>query len=248
MLTKEQKDFTKVVYPCKCETWRKRPSDAFAKITYKDGRLSICGVIGPFASGNCAGSAGQCTDEIRKGEPVEGWTREMLDMFCDIWDKWHLNDMRPYCSHQKELGWDVEAREKVTLYHYTLKADARDKKRAAEKDAVEHLKNGETFTPTAEQTMYASLPGWLDVYREATENELKFYEPKKKLYNGDGGATEEKTRGWVRFDEDPIGILCKPCPVCGYKYGSAWIKEDVPQEVLDFLRNLPDAAKRPAWV
>ncbi len=33
-----------------------------------------------------------------------------------------------------------------------------------------------------------------------------------------------------------------------YSYGHAWLFEEVPDEVLDFLRGLPDADKTPAWV
>lgn len=34
----------------------------------------------------------------------------------------------------------------------------------------------------------------------------------------------------------------------GYKYGSAWLKEEVPQSVIDFLWSLPDSDKTPAWI
>lgn len=33
-----------------------------------------------------------------------------------------------------------------------------------------------------------------------------------------------------------------------YRYGSAWLTEEVPAEVLDWLQNLPEAANKPAWV
>ena len=73
------------------------------------------------------------------------------------------------------------------------------------------------------------------------------YEPQKKK-DWNCGATEEKTLGWLRPDEHPEGILTKPCPVCGYKYGTTWKTEQVPEEVLQFLYNLPDSTKDPAWV
>jgi hypothetical protein len=39
---------------------------------------------------------------------------------------------------------------------------------------------------------------------------------------------------WVTADQcDKDGILCKPCPVCGYEYGSKWIREDLPKEIID---------------
>lgn len=37
-------------------------------------------------------------------------------------------------------------------------------------------------------------------------------------------------------------------PDNGYKYGSAWLSEDVPEDVLTFLCGLPDTDKTPAWV
>lgn len=33
-----------------------------------------------------------------------------------------------------------------------------------------------------------------------------------------------------------------------YKYGSAWLRREVPQEAIDFLLALPDADKKPAWI
>jgi hypothetical protein len=59
---------------------------------------------------------------------------------------------------------------------------------------------------------------------------------------------EKRTAGWVTPDEHPEGVLTKACPVCGYKYGSAWKKRPVPDDVLDWLRELPDAQTAPAWV
>ena len=61
----------------------------------------------------------------------------------------------------------------------------------------------------------------------------------------------------LRWVEDPLmvatsgapnGLLGKPCPVCGYKYGTSWLREDVPEDILDWLANLPPSPVRPAWV
>ena len=114
----------KVISPCVCKAYtlsgNEAAARAFCEIQFEDGRLSITGVIGLMPSGNCRGGAGQCVDAIREGRPCDEWTQEMLDKFCSIWDEWHLNDMRPYCKHQKELGWDKLAVTPVTLYHYRL--------------------------------------------------------------------------------------------------------------------------------
>jgi hypothetical protein len=37
-------------------------------------------------------------------------------------------------------------------------------------------------------------------------------------------------------------------PPVGYVYGSAWLKVDVPVDVLEFLKGLPDTDATPAWV
>lgn len=46
---------------------------------------------------------------------------------------------------------------------------------------------------------------------------------------------------WVRPDEHPDGLLTKPCPECGYRFGTEWKTEPVPEEVLTFLAGLPDS-------
>ena len=144
----------KIINPCKCDVGYKNhyTYDAFVEIVYKNDILSLHGVIGPMRGGNCRGSAGQCQDEIRKGVPKAPWTKEMVDKLCDIWGRWHLNDMRAGCEHQRALGWE-----------------------------------GESY----------------------------------------------------------IG---KPCPVCGYKYGTAWLKEEVPSGVIKWLESLPESEIEPAWI
>lgn len=83
---------------------------AFVKIEYKNGKLRISGVIGPKPNNDCLGSCGQCVDEISAGTPADCWTSEMLEKFCAIWRKWHLNDMHAECEHQQELGYNKLAK------------------------------------------------------------------------------------------------------------------------------------------
>lgn len=37
---------------------------------------------------------------------------------------------------------------------------------------------------------------------------------------------------WVTPTEHPAGLLTRPCPECGYRYGSAWLHEPLPAEVV----------------
>lgn len=230
--------FTKTINPafCTVDDTSKRHR-AFARIEYKDGNLSICGVIGPMKNGNACGDAGQCYDEIETGTPAEHWTDDMLKKFIEVWKRWHLNNMQAGCEHQRNLGWDNEASQQITVHHYQITDEARKKKIAVEKAALEALRNGKTFTPSTEQTLFAALPNYCTSFEN--ELDLPYYKPYR---------TETKTRRTISYDEDPVGILGKPCPVCGYKYGSSWCREEVPQDVVDFLFNLPETAVTPAWV
>ena len=47
--------------------------------------------------------------------------------------------------------------------------------------------------------------------------------------------------GWLKPEEHPEGLLCRPCPVCGYRYGTSWVREQVPQDVIDWLFFLPES-------
>lgn len=238
----------KIISPCMCEIpLRKKPARAFVRIEYKDGKLSMVGSIGPTYNGGCY-AGGQCHEEIREGKPTDLWDEEMLQKLCDIWQKWHLNDLRPYCEHQKQLGWDKVAKQEVFIYHYTLTKDAIYKQYKAEQAAKEALKQGITWTPSEEQIMYANLK-----YSIATPEPLSgplepFYEPQKALWPGAAGAVEVNTLGWLNTEEHPEGLVGRPCPVCGYEYGTDWKTEPVPEDVIEWLFYLPEASvKHPYW-
>lgn len=50
---------------------------------------------------------------------------------------------------------------------------------------------------------------------------------------------------WVSPKEHPKGLLGKPCPTCGYAYGSAWLKEELPEEVkAEILSWIPEKIAR----
>src|SRR4030095_5537016 len=72
--------------------------NVFATIEITNGRLSITGVEGPLANGNARGSCGQINDsiaaDIDRLEFAPGWTRDSVARFLEIWERWHLNDMR----------------------------------------------------------------------------------------------------------------------------------------------------------
>jgi hypothetical protein len=125
----------------------------YCRIKINDGNLSIVGVEGPKANGDALGSCGQLIlSGINVTDYAHGWTRERVEEFANCWSRWHLNDMRAECSHQRERG--------------------------------------ETW----------------------------------------------KTH--------PRAV----CPECSYRLGTAWLKEELPEEVVTFLDSLPPADIKPAWV
>jgi hypothetical protein len=130
-------------------------------IEYSDGRLSICGEGVDFG--------GQCVDEIGYAIDKDHIEKERIPdalRLMQVWGRWHLNDMRPHCEHQKK--WDSKKPLEV------------------------------------------------------------------KTYKG----KETKNAMWVTQKEHPEGLLSKPCDECGYRFGSAWLYEEVPTHILEFLREL----------
>jgi hypothetical protein len=168
-------DFTKVVMLGNAGV-----GSIFAKVTFRDGKLSISGVEGPMSNGDAKGSFGQIIMSykeydhrghltLREIRPAGKWTHELIRQFFDVWDRWHLNDMKGGSPAQEE--W-LRANPVVAVYpesHYTK-------------------------------------------------------------------ASEALAQAGLNPDAD------------GYRYGHAWKREEVPAEVIAFLKSLPDSPVTPAWV
>lgn len=165
-------NFTKIVNPGKvaCGKFNRQ---FFAEISFKDGCLSIHGVIGPTKGGNSYGACGQIQDELDRLVPGKDWNAEDVSKFQKIWKRWHLNELNGGSPKQEAFLRELDAKNEGIGYQ----------------QACEALK------------------------------EAGIYEDADFIYKG------------------------KP-----YRYGSAWLKEEVPVEVLEWLQNLPESAVKPAWV
>lgn len=75
-------------------------TNVYVKITYKDGKLSLTGVEGPFQSGNCRGSCGQIDPIPLIKENKAHWI--WLKTLNEIWERWHLNDLNAGSPAQEE--------------------------------------------------------------------------------------------------------------------------------------------------
>ena len=150
---------------------------AFVEWELTDGRFSMSGQVWDRQGSDCV-TAGQCVDEIAEAFPNDAKLQRMRE----IWDRWHLNDMKP--GSPKQTAWlkahDAEYRAALT----------------AGKDGYQW---------TCEALAAAGL------------NPDKSYR-----YDGPGAAN-------IR-DEG-----------AGYPYGHAWIKEELPPEVVAEIMAWSDA-------
>lgn len=238
----------------------------FCKIAIEDGKLSISGVIAPLKSGNARGGCGQIdmefqhrnvrdndrryTDLIKASDITfsKGWDAEIWFDFLDIWKQYHLNDMKAGCEHQRADGWEEDAKEEITIYHWKLKSEISKQQSELHAEAIERAssteKNDLGFSPHEKEIM--KLPYTTVTYHpELSAGGARYYEASE---TGLHGHKETQTRGWMRFSDHPAGVLGKPCPICKYEYGSAWKREELPEIVTKFLSALPETTKTPAWV
>ncbi len=223
------------------------------KYDLKDGkgRLSMTGVVGPTYDGNSIGSCGQCQDSLlqlladhrdgRKGI-VLGFQEEAIQYLYDVWETWHLNDMKAGCEHQ-DANWSKERQLKpLTLYRWKLSPMAYTLKKAAEDAALAAARKGETFLPTAEQLEHLNLSilGMATIVNEAPNKYLVLEREEANPACQTRFGPDEGPQKWsTGMFTHPEGLLGKPCEVCGWKYGSAWGYRPVPEEILQWLAAIP---------
>lgn len=213
----------------------------------EDGELSLTGYATRPGASDCDWGGqinGSLREEIQRGmeegvvaiEYAGGWDAARLTKLLDIWDRWHLNHMNPCCEHQRALGWMEQAREERTIYHWRLRADVTKRVKDALREAETVLRSGSAAMLEPEIAVLADLP-------ETTTSTTNL--PPGPLYvaedlssTGYFKPSETKTRGWLTPEEHPDGLLTKPCPECGYRYGTAWKHEDIPADVMAELREL----------
>lgn len=97
------KPFIKVVNPGMIEIGG-RSREVFVEIVYTDdGELTLHGVVGPWHSGNCAGSCGQIDGELKDINRFhKNWSREKVRELRKVWKERHLNHLHADCIHQAD--------------------------------------------------------------------------------------------------------------------------------------------------
>ena len=147
----------KIINPCTVKTLKSEEVDAFCEISFENNKLRIHGVVGPILGGGCWGECGQCINDIRNGTPVDGWDVKMINRFCDTWKRWHLNDMRPECEHQRADGWRELAEKNITFYEFVLKHEFFEKRDKLKEEIIEMAKNGESISLSDDQKALLNL-------------------------------------------------------------------------------------------
>lgn len=238
--------FTKILQPTFAEVHTGRLGDqpfnvpVYVKITFDDKRrrLSITGVEGPRSNGDAWGSCGSGIKLTTEHGVSGDWTEEMVTKFSEIWERWHLNDMRAGCKHQRAEGW---GKGDLDVVSYKLTANGvRVRQDAIERAGVAAARGEAPKLSAVERALIVDEEWFKPKYHAAPANEAlaALYEEKH----------ETRTAGSVYPHEHPSGVLAKPCPTCGYKYGTLWCFEEVPQDVLAWLKALPETDGKPAWV
>lgn len=208
------------------------------RIEYQDGKLSI--------TGHSAETGGQCTDELLRTDIswAKGWNRIKAMKLADIWRRWHLNDMRPMCEHQRADGWEKLAKKECTTYHWLLKTEYHDMQRTLKQQIIADASVGKAMAAAEPDSYQCKLLQLLPSETTFTpKTPGKEYVPwegvtKHHVSTSIAGHTfwiSAKNRG--ACDGHPDGLLGKPCPVCGYEYGGKWLFEEVPDAVIEWLKS-----------
>lgn len=221
------------------ETIDKKLYPAIVTIDYHDEKLSLSGVVGPRSNGDCYGSAGQIDMSFKEIDPrghitindVEG-NKKIIARLLNVWRRFHMNDTQAACEHQRQI-WKTEIHKKLRLTSYKWS----DKYHAARQAAQDGT------MPEYQYKEWSSIVCRVDAATIDT-NSPKYPSDEIRNLIAEGwikeDKTEEKDAHWTHFQEHPKGLLCKPCPVCGYKYGTEWKKKAVSSWAIRFLESLPD--------
>lgn len=251
---KEAHKIAKVVSVGSLKGFGRKSPILFLTIRFDGKRLSISGVEGPKRNGDAEGGCGQVIgslDQILSYEP--GFNAEVVARLRSIWSRWHLNDMRAGCEHQRD--WETDREVEIVTYKLTSEAtsEAADAKRKIDKTArklarsiMEHQHNTGAVaqylvslaSEIEQSARVADLPYWANSAPDADSVGSGRYEVEKR---------ENKRVGHLSAIEHPQGLLSKPCEVCGYKYGTEWRTETVPMDVIDFLESLPATTLSYPW-
>jgi len=196
------------------------------EIKFDGKRLSITGDISNRSKTQLY-ACGQINMSIdpKKIKYADPWNETRFTHFLAVWNRWHLNDMRAGCEHQ-ERNWEKYKELQIPTYTWTTEYyNARNRAADGKMDMGEY----QTFRTISQKVYDVAIKN--NRNKEIIEllTNARMIRIKK---------VETKTANWVTPEEHPEGILTKPCEICGYKYGTKWNFEKIPEEVLEYLRTV----------
>jgi hypothetical protein len=194
-------------------------------------------------------SGGQSIEDLQRvlDEGEIALPRESLVELLDIWQRWHLNDMRAGCAHQSPT-WtctnDRNAAIRKQITHTVSRGPV-----TSRRDLVElHVKKAEVTADWVADVMarmntYESAVARLS---ERAAGEIGALIPVTEPCGTLNGWPEIERLG-LRYPKrgdachvcgrDRCNEPTDRCPT-GYAWGRAWLAEEPPAEVLDFIRRL----------
>lgn len=114
------------------------------------------------------------------------------------------------------------AGKEIAVRHFVMNDEVLRQTSDIKKRILECAKNGTNTNVSNEEKFILNLKYRLKTHEKELGDELK------KYYRLD--KEEVNHLGWLTQEQHPQGILSKPCPICGYKYGNAWNYVPIPKE------------------
>ena len=165
---------------------------------------------------------GQCVEEIAK------WFPEVAPYL-----KYHLNDMNAACEHQEALGWhscqgyhkDGETCPEPRSLPMAILASCGNPfdgggKCKQQPWKAEHKLDDDGLTVTPLCPSCGKRAQWRGPF---------LWGKIKAIFDAEMRPEDDRH---CNFD-----AMSAPCPECGYKYGTAWLKRELPSEVITWFNN-----------
>jgi hypothetical protein len=256
--------------------YSRAPLPVFVEVELREAQggteLGMSGHVGAQSFGQIQGSI---RDGMARGDFTPYLPEETIAGMLAIWERWHLNGMQAGCAHQRDMGWTLNrdnagffralgpARNpadfaEVALPHTPLTDSdpivgfGRTLRTArpghiwtsAATNASGHpeyrMRRAQVAGGRAAQPVYKLVP---DYGNEAGTWDLGEHGPILTHTKGEGRYSYDRTASYAEG-----GLLGRPCPACGYGFGTAWKHEALPAEVIATVKGWADLRPQPPKV
>lgn len=183
---------------------------------------------------------------------------ELLRFFPEVepYLKWHLNDMHAGCEHQEALGWG-RGRDVAVSKDNITDAQRAELERLmlaqAEKHRVKVLRELLENMQTSDYALKM-------IFKEIEPNKTMTTYDKEvlqqvanshtSLLRADARKVYDQIQTVVAKNNPPKAIesaiykdsINAPCPTCGYRYGTQWLRRELPVDVVTWAESLPNGS------